>query len=77
MGRTFILIIFINLHSFANTITLHEEYNSLNLKVFTWGKDETLYTVLEYFHFLVVMTTFSKYFVSDKSGIHVIRGKRL
>ena len=44
----------------------------------TWReKDETPYTVLEYLHFLVVMTKFSKYFVSYKRGIHVIRGKRL
>jgi len=33
--RTFILIIFINLHSFFNTTILHEENNSLNLKVLT------------------------------------------
>jgi hypothetical protein len=32
---TFILIIFINLHSFSNKIILHEENNSLNLKVLT------------------------------------------
>jgi len=40
-------------------------------------KDEIPYTVFEYLHFLVVMTKFSKYFVSDKRGIHVIRGNRL
>jgi hypothetical protein len=34
-GGTFILIIFINLHSFSNRTILHEENNLLNLKVLT------------------------------------------
>ena len=33
--HNFILIIFINLHSFSNTTILNEENNSLHLKVLT------------------------------------------